>query len=50
MLLTGFIGGLVVGGLLVGIVANRRPTWFSSAVSAVNAVDAKANEAIAKKL
>jgi hypothetical protein len=38
-----FIWGFIVGGVVIGVVANRRPLWFAHVVTAANAVDDKIN-------
>jgi protease II len=43
MFVFGLLIGLAVGGVIVGVVANRRPLWFAHVVTAANAVDAKVN-------
>jgi hypothetical protein len=48
MFLFGLIVGLLGGGLTVGVVANRKPEWFSKAVVAANKVDDLINAAVAK--
>lgn len=40
------IVGFVVGGAVVGWIAHKKPTWFNSAVTFVNAVDDKVNSTV----
>jgi hypothetical protein len=40
--------GLIVGAVLMGILANRRPQWFAKVVKAANAVDDKVNAGLAQ--
>lgn len=44
-----FAAGIIIGVVIIGILANRRPQWFAKVVSAANAVDAKINQAVSKK-
>lgn len=44
-----FSAGFIIGAVIIGILANRRPQWFAKVVSAANAVDAKVNQAVDKK-
>lgn len=37
------ISSFIAGGIVIGVVANRRPLWFAHVVQAANAVDAKVN-------
>lgn len=39
--------GAVVGGLVVGVIANRRPQWFAKGVAVVNQFDDKVNAKVA---
>ena len=45
-----FAVGVAVGAVAVGFVANRKPEWFAKVVSVANAVDAKANAAVAAEV
>lgn len=42
----GFLIGLAVGAVVIGVIANRRPEWFARVVRAANAVDDKVNSTI----
>ena len=41
-----FLWGMIAGGVLIGVVANRRPQWFARVVAAANAVDDAVNAAV----
>lgn len=41
-----FYIGLVLGMVIMGFVANRRPNWFANVVKAANAVDDKVNASV----
>jgi len=43
-----FLWGMIAGGVLIGVVANRRPQWFNRMVTAANAVDDAVNSAVKK--
>lgn len=44
-----FALGAIVGAIIVGLIAHRKPEWFATIVKAANAVDDKVNSAIEKK-
>ena len=39
-----FLVGFVAGGVVVGLLANRKPQWFASVVSTINAADNQAKK------
>lgn len=47
-MLTVAVVSFVAGGVVVGVVANRKPEWFANVVKVVNAVDAKVNAVAAQ--
>ena len=40
--------GFVIGCIVMGVVANRRPEWFAKVVRVANAVDDKVNASLPK--
>jgi hypothetical protein len=43
MFLFGFLAGVAVGAIVIGVLANRRPQWFAKVVAASNVVANQVN-------
>ncbi len=43
-----FTIGFIVGAVVIGFIANRRPEWFAKVVFVANTVDDKVNAAVTK--
>jgi len=41
-----FLLGCIVGGVIIGVLAHRKPEWFARVVAEVNIVDDKVNDKV----